>query len=113
LGSSGGTAVAQLWNATPSQLRRVWGGINGLLFHQKLHGVDIQTPSSRYSKSIGHQHVLEPDLRTNNGAHRFAQHLLTKAAERFVVERRQARRRLSRSRGKGQVRKLPGKTQVA
>ena len=75
--------VAQLWNATPFQLRRVWGGINGVLFHQMLHGVDIQPPSSRYSKSIGHQHVLEPDLRTKNGAHDFAQHLLTKAAERL------------------------------
>jgi DNA polymerase-4 len=56
--------VAQLWKATPFQLRRVWGGVNGLLFHQMLHAVDIQPPSSRFSKSIGHQHVLEPDLRT-------------------------------------------------
>ena len=75
--------VAELWQATPLRLRRVWGGINGLLFHQMLHGVDIQPPSSRYSKSIGHQHVLEPELRTNKGAHNFAQHLLTKAAERL------------------------------
>src|SRR6516165_1640476 len=30
--------VAQLWRATPFQLRRVWGGINGVLFHQMLHG---------------------------------------------------------------------------
>jgi DNA polymerase IV len=75
--------VQQLWNATPFQLRRVWGGINGVLFHQMLHGADIQPPSSRYSKSIGHQHVLEPDLRTKKGAHDFAQHLLTKAAERL------------------------------
>ena len=75
--------VEQLWNATPFQLRRVWGGINGVLFHQMLHGADIQPPSSRYSKSIGHQHVLEPDLRTKKGAQDFAQHLLTKAAERL------------------------------
>jgi DNA polymerase-4 len=75
--------VAQLWNATPFQLRRVWGGINGVLFHQMLHGVDIQPPTSRFSKSIGHQHVLEPELRTKKGAHDFAQHLLTKAAERL------------------------------
>jgi DNA polymerase IV len=34
--------VDQLWKATPFQLRQVWGGINGLLFHQMLHGVDIQ-----------------------------------------------------------------------
>jgi DNA polymerase IV len=69
--------VAQLWHATPFQLRRVWGGINGVLFHQMLHGVDIQPPSSRYSKSIGHQHVLEPELRSSDGARTFAQHLLT------------------------------------
>jgi DNA polymerase IV len=75
--------VEQLWKATPFQLRRVWGGINGVLFHQMLHGVDIQPPSSRFSKSIGHQHVLEPELRTRNGARNFAQHLLTKAAERL------------------------------
>jgi DNA polymerase-4 len=75
--------VAELWNATPLHLRRVWGGINGVLFHQMLHGVDIQPPSSRFSKSIGHQHVLEPDLRTKKGAHDFAQHLLTKAGERL------------------------------
>src|SRR5438132_487144 len=37
----------------------------------------------RFSKSIGHQHVLEPELRTKKGAHGFAQHLLTKAAERL------------------------------
>jgi DNA polymerase-4 len=48
-----------------------------------LHGVDIQPSSSRFSKSIGHQHVLEPELRTKEGAHNFAQHLLTKAAERL------------------------------
>lgn len=75
--------VEQLWNAPPFQLRRVWGGINGVLFHQMLHGVDIQPPSCRLSKSISHQHVLEPDLRTKKGAHEFVQHLLTKAAQRL------------------------------
>src|SRR5580658_5852833 len=75
--------VAELWQASPFQLRRVWGGINGLLFHQMLHGVDIQLPSSRFSKSIGHAHALEPELRIAKGAHDFAQHLLTKAAERM------------------------------
>jgi nucleotidyltransferase/DNA polymerase involved in DNA repair len=85
---AGIVTVAQLWNATPFRLRRVWGGINGLLFHQMLHGVDIQPPSSRFSKSIGHQHVLEPELRTTKGAHDFAQHLLTKAG-RATAARRQ------------------------
>jgi DNA polymerase IV len=83
LNRAGIFTVAQLWNATPFQLRRVWDGINGVLFHQMLHGVDIQPPSSRFSKSIGHQHVLEPELRSRDGAMNFAQHLLTKAAERL------------------------------
>jgi DNA polymerase IV len=83
LNRAGITTVAELWEATPFRLRRVWGGINGLLFHQMLHGVDIQPPSSRFAKSMGHQHVLEPDLRTKDGAANFARHLLTKAAERL------------------------------
>ena len=32
---------------------------------------------------MGHQHVLEPELRTREGAKSFSQHLLTKAAERL------------------------------
>jgi len=79
-------SVAHLWQAPSSLLRRVWGGINGVLFYQMLHGVDIQPPSSKYTKSMGHQHVLEPPLRTNSGAHDFAHHLLTKAAERLRHE---------------------------
>jgi DNA polymerase-4 len=75
--------VAEPWKASPLRLRRVWGGINGLLFHQMLHGVDIQPPSSRFAKSMGHQHVLEPELGTTDGAESFSQHLLTKAAERL------------------------------
>jgi hypothetical protein len=68
--------VPRQGNATPFQLRRVWGGINGVLFHQMLHGVDIQPPSSRHSKSIGHQHVLEPELRSK----RLAGHLRHRGA---------------------------------
>ena len=41
----------QLWKATPLQLRRVWGGINGVLFHQMLHGVDIQPPPPAIRKA--------------------------------------------------------------
>lgn len=79
---AGIATVAELWNATSHQLRRVWGGINGLLFHQMLHGIDVQPASSKFAKSMGHQHVLEPELRTRDGAQSFSRHLLTKAAER-------------------------------
>jgi DNA polymerase-4 len=83
LNRAGIFTVQDLWNASSGRLRRVWGGINGVLFHQMLHDADIQPPSSPFAKSIGHQHVLEPELRTNEGARHFAQHLLTKAAERL------------------------------
>ena len=60
-----------------------WGLIGSALYPLLLvSSANSQNPS-RYSKSIGHQHVLEPELRTTKGAHDFAQHLLTKAAERL------------------------------
>ena len=64
-------------------LRRVWGGINGVLYYELLHGADLLFPSSPHSHSISHEHVLEPVLRTTEGARQFAQHLLAKAAERL------------------------------
>lgn len=75
--------VDGLWQATSTTLRRVWGGVNGVLFHQMLHGVDIQPQSTPFAQSMGHQHVLEPELRTEQGARDYAHHLLSKAAERL------------------------------
>jgi len=75
--------VSQLWQASSEKLRRAWGGIHGVLFHQMLHGADVQPSSSPHSKSMGHQHVLEPELRTKEGARSFSFHLLSKAAERL------------------------------
>jgi DNA polymerase-4 len=83
LNRAGIVTIADLWAATSSTLRRVWGGVQGVLFHQMLHGVDIQPQSSPFSRSLGHQHVLEPELRTAEGARNFAHHLLSKAAERL------------------------------
>lgn len=75
--------VAALWKASSALLRRVWGGVRGALFYQMLHGVDVQPPETPHAKSISHQHVLEPSLRTSAGGRDFARHLLAKAAERL------------------------------
>src|SRR5262249_31374244 len=83
LNRAGIMTVADLWNAPSAALRRIWGGVNGVMFHQMLHGADIQPPSSPFAKSLGHQHVLEPTLRSTEGARDYAHHLLTKAAERL------------------------------
>ena len=80
---AGIVSAADLWQATSTTLRRVWGGVNGVLFHQMLHGVDIQPQSSTFARSLGHSHVLEPELRTGQGARDYAHHLLSKAAERL------------------------------
>ena len=83
LNQAGIGTVSELMRASRNQLRRVWGGVYGVLYYELLHGADLQFPSSEHSKSIGHQHVLEPELRTIDGARQFAQHLLAKAAERL------------------------------
>ena len=83
LNQAGIGTVSDLMRASRDQLRRVWGGVYGVLYYELLHGADLQFPSSEHTKSIGHQHVLEPELRTIDGARQFAQHLLAKAAERL------------------------------
>lgn len=86
LNRAGIYTVADLTSASRHQLRLAWGSINGVLYHELLHGADLQFPSSTQSQSLGHEHVLEPSLRTMNGAVQFAQHLLAKAAERLRHE---------------------------
>jgi DNA polymerase IV len=83
LNGAGVFTVADLWNPSSLRLRQIWGGINGVLFYQLLHGADLQPPSSRFAHSLGHQHVLEQELRSTEGARKFAHHLLSKAAERL------------------------------
>ncbi len=83
LNQAGIGTVADLLRAPRSQLRQAWGGIYGVLYYELLHGADLQFPASAHSKSMGHQHVLEPQLRTLDGARQFSQHLLAKAAERL------------------------------
>lgn len=80
---------AGIWNvpdlmACPrGQMRLIWGGAHGVLFHELLRGADLQLPSSGLTQSMSHQHVLEPKLRTMLGAMDFSHHLLAKAAERL------------------------------
>jgi hypothetical protein len=87
LNRAGILTVAELWQATPLRLRQVWGGINGVLFHEMLHGADIQPRSSKFAKSMGHQHVLEPEFRTSAGAQNVARHLLGKGGRAAPARR--------------------------
>jgi len=73
-------AVADLWAShrqRPS--RRVWGGSEWrVLFHQMLHGVDIQPQSSRFRTQFGSSNiVLEPgNCEQGRGARGITRHHL-------------------------------------
>jgi DNA polymerase-4 len=92
LHQSGILTTQDLMAAPREQLRRIWGGITGALFHDLLHGADYQMPESLHRHSLGHQHVLEPNLRNLAGARAFSRHLLAKAAERLRHKGYYARR---------------------
>ncbi len=75
-------SVEQLCTAPRHLLRHVWGGIEGERFHARLHGEQIDPPASR-RHSIGHSHVLAPELRSTTGADAVLKKLVQKAAMRL------------------------------
>lgn len=82
LHAAGISRTEQLCAASPRQLRAIWGGIGGERFWADLHGVDTPLRSTR-TQSIGHSHVLGPELRSVAGASAVAAKLLAKAAMRL------------------------------
>ncbi|MBI1276014.1 DUF4113 domain-containing protein [bacterium] len=74
--------ITQLYACDSMQLRAIWGNVGGARFHQLLHGEQIE-PQDTNTSTIGHQHVLEPNLRNWKDAYEITRGLLTKAAERL------------------------------
>ncbi|MGE4351533.1 MAG: DNA polymerase [Bdellovibrionales bacterium] len=91
LAYAGITSMRALWEADAGLLRRVWGGVMGARFHALLHGMDLPAPV-RPRRSMGHQHVLEPETRTMPLALSVVRRLLAKAATRLRQEEFYARR---------------------
>jgi DNA polymerase IV len=80
--------VEQLCALSSEQMRGLWGGVVGERFWHWLRGEDFEEivtdPEKREpQKSVGHQHVLAPELRTIQAANGVAQKLLHKAAMRL------------------------------
>ena len=85
LHEAGITTVAQLTAASKLVLRHAWGGIEGERMWGLLRGAWLPTaPTER--GSIGHSHVLGPELRTPAGARAVLKKLLVKAAMRMRRE---------------------------
>lgn len=66
----------------PKQMRAIWGSVEGERFWYKMRGVELQ-PFATEKRSIGHSHVLAPELRPAPEAWHVAQRLLLKAASRL------------------------------
>ena len=76
------TTVAQLAAASKLVLRRAWGGIEGERMWGLLRGAWLPAAATTRS-SLGHSHVLGPELRTPEGALAVLKKLLVKAAMRL------------------------------
>lgn len=76
---------AQLCSATRAHLRAAWGGIEGERYWLMLRGFDV--PERKTTRgSIGHSHVLGPELRNFEGMRAVLFKLLAKAAMRMRHE---------------------------
>ncbi|HEY9098574.1 MAG TPA: DNA polymerase [Thiobacillus sp.] len=72
----------QLCAASKNTLHHAWGGIEGERFYAKLRGEVSATPPTQRS-SVGHSHVLAPELRDPVSALAVLHRLLHKAAMRL------------------------------
>lgn len=74
--------VAQIWGYTPQQMRSIWGSIWGERMWYYLRGVELPEEETTRS-TIGHSHVLAPDLRDPAKARYVARRLTLKVASRL------------------------------
>jgi DNA polymerase-4 len=83
------STVQQLCAASKGMLRTIWGGIEGERMYARLRGEAVFTPPTRRS-TIGHSHVLPPNLRTETSAYAVLHRLVQKAAMRLRAEKYRA-----------------------
>ena len=79
------TSVEKLYSLSPKEMHQAWGSICGEEMWHLLRGEDLPAKLTA-KKSIGHSHVLPPELRSNQGALRILTKLTDKAASRLRQE---------------------------
>jgi DNA polymerase-4 len=82
LRAAGVADVAALWAIGPRRARQIWGSVAGESFWYMLHGVEVPEGEST-RRTVGHSHVLAPDLRRPEEARLVARRLAAKAASRL------------------------------
>ena len=85
LRNAGIGTIEQLCASSRDRLRRAWGSIEGERFWLQLRGFDLPERETQRG-SIGHSHVLGPELRTFEGMRSVLCKLLAKAAMRLRKE---------------------------
>jgi len=82
LQGAGIRTMEALMKATRTRLRQVWRGVEGERFYYKIHGVEVpEVPTQR--SSVGHSHVLAPELRPPQMAELVMRRLTLKAGSRL------------------------------
>jgi len=82
LNACGIETMEQLYDAPRELLRTAWGGVAGAEMYDKLRG-QWYGPREAVARSLGHSHVLPPDLRNPTGALAVLNRLTQKAAMRL------------------------------
>jgi len=85
------SSVRELCSLPMDRMSEVWGGVVGERFYHWLQGKDVELNETVH-RSLGHQHVLEPEFRTPQGAWMVTKKLLVKVAVRLRKEGNYARR---------------------
>jgi DNA polymerase-4 len=75
-------SVQMLYALNRQQLRSAWGSVDGERMYDKLRGIEL--PEIKFDRSsLGHSHVLPPDLRSRDAALSVLHRLLQKACLRL------------------------------
>ncbi|HYE62461.1 MAG TPA: hypothetical protein VD997_10725 [Phycisphaerales bacterium] len=79
---AGVRTIAELYAKSEAEMRALWGGPFGERWYHVIRGAEVREKPTKKG-SIGHQHVLAPDLRTREGAKSVGLRLLLKASARM------------------------------
>ena len=74
--------VEALCAAGKAELRRAWGSVEGEHMYELLRGKEVYAPPTERG-SVGHSHVLPPELRNDRDARAVIHRMLQKAAMRL------------------------------
>lgn len=82
LNHAGIHSMEALWQLDAKQMRKIWGNVWGEKMWYLLRGFDLAVEETSRS-TVGHSHVLAPDLRDPSRARHVARRLTLKAASRL------------------------------